>query len=305
MATTGADLPPKVIDCILNNIGQPSHSTFPTERWWRAEGRRNVLSCALVCLYWANKCRQTLFRQDAAFSSFQPTIVRSASQLDELEFGLRRDKSRLQPITDLIDGWYIEQDWKSASWCHRQHITPFKPRRNRGFESRHLALMGPIPSHLPPSALQSPHWSLPRSVPPCFSPFTHVYLTGLHFPAFASLIKLLKHFRFIEHLRLQQITWGVEDFSPMTPLSCVSAGTLRRVAALQCADNALVCVQASRAVGTVHAFSQLSSTEQVVCLGLKEVLSGSRIPSVYTRDQPDLSVTDNKGLDIFRTYLVI
>lgn len=59
MPATAADLPPELFPLILDYLRTDNRGY---EEYIRDVWVRDMMSCSLVCLYWANRCREYLFR---------------------------------------------------------------------------------------------------------------------------------------------------------------------------------------------------------------------------------------------------
>lgn len=204
MPLTAADIPPELFPRILAYVGTNDGGFRWNIENMDDESRRDLKSCSLVCLDWANRCRDILFTREIG--------VLSQDELKTLGFYACHGSHRLKPVQDLIRKWHLEQTWTSRSWCHMRYSTPFRPRYTRihpypnwgvheDDDGYQLTLRGPIPAGLPVSCLRSPHWSLPRSLPACYTRFMCLVLSDIHFPSLLSLVKLIRHFKCLRNLR--------------------------------------------------------------------------------------------------------
>lgn len=182
MPATGADLPPEVIVIIPTWVGTNPYGVLE-QFWWKVEGLPDLQRCALVCLYWANKCRRWIF---AGRIRPRTTCItpRSLAELEELEFYAVHGSACLEALKDLVRSWTIEQHWNANSWCHHRQWSLFKCKHIQN-SGRRSALTGPKLPSLPLTVLHIPHWSIPKTLPSCFTPFIRVELSDVHFPSLA------------------------------------------------------------------------------------------------------------------------
>lgn len=276
MPTTAANIPPELFPLLLSYVGTDERGAgAPWERR-RGEGLRDLQSCSLVCLDWANMCRPVIFGS-------KPVTVLSLEHMEGLEFYARHGSVRLTPIRTLLTGWELEQTWTSPSWCHRPHETAARLDCSVAADHR-LHLSGPVPSGLPPSALHSPHWSLPRSMPASFTPVGVLHLADIHFPSLSSFVKHIRHFKSLRKLCLVRITWDEDDSTIVRSLPC----GLAYVKAEECTDNAHLCAIAfdairSRSGTTPSSFGRLRPRERHVCLQVISIPTAPRphVTSVF------------------------
>lgn len=256
MPATGAHIPPELLPLILEYVGTGDRGEG--EVWDRNEGEgpRDLQSCSLVCVDWANRCRPVVFGR--------PITMRSQKDMESLDFYAKHGSKRLVPIAHWIWKWTLEQTWALRSWCHLRYNSSFRLPNPDGHhpDGKHLELRGPVPSSLPVSALHSPHWSFPRSMPACYTPFTTLYLTDIHFPSLSSLFKLVRHFKSLSQLYLEKITWDQVEVMAPVPHSRI---TDLNMEARDCTDNVYAPV-ALAALCSGSAFFRLYPEERHACL---------------------------------------
>lgn len=264
MPATAADLPPELFPLILDYL-----PTNDQGREWNVEREvwvRDMMSCSLVCLYWANLCRLYLF-------SRHKVEINSLAEFLTLESYAADGCTRLVPLYDVIPRFTVEQTWDSAAWCYR-----ISKSRLRALRWSDLVLSGPVPSHLPRAAYRSPHWSLPRSMPSCYLPSTIVTLRDIHFPCLSDLLALLSHFKHSEgYITLERVTWAEVDIHGPVPSFGRRQETRQRhwptVSARGCTDDTVVCILATGALETC-AMSHLRETELANISALVRVITG-------------------------------
>lgn len=192
--------------------------------------------------------------------------------MELLGFYAKHGSKRLVPIAHRLYRWTLEQTWASRSWCHLRYTSSFRlPNPDTPYtdgkgidlcDGKGIHLHGPVPSSLPVSALHSPHWSLPRSMPACYTPFVHLILYDIHFPSLSSLFKLVRHFKSLRWLHLITITWDQVEVMAPVPRSRI---TDLYVNARGCTDDVYAPV-ALAALGPRSAFWRLCLEERQACL---------------------------------------
>lgn len=284
---TGADIPPELLPLILDYVGTNDRGKGYSWSRRAGNGLQDLQSCSLVCVDWANRSRRVLFNKGIA--------VLSQEQMESLDFYAKHGSKRIVPIAHGIYRWDLEQTWASRSWCHLRYTSSFclanTDKNNRNADGKRLKLCGPVPSSLPVSALHSPHWSIPRSMPACYTPFIELILTDIHFPSLSSLFKIVRHFRSLRYLYLIRITWDqVEVMAPVLR----SRITDLYVEARGCTDN-LYAPVALASLCPRSAFSRLCPEERQACLAW--VQHGIVLPPGAVRDHTDLAAGSLLGAD--------
>lgn len=241
---TAMDIPPELFKNILNYIAAPNYGNGPVSfsyACWRLH------DCSLVCAFWAEKCRQIVY-QGAQLE------IWSRTRADGLRWmALKRSSSRITPIPELIKNVAV-------------HIKPRKVLKDDGPSWLHL-LFAPLvhkklsqsplmmdheehtfPRRFPLASFKSPHWSLPRSIPPSFSPYRKVELRNMHFHSYSNFVKFIGHFTHAEEFTFAKMTWDANATGGPGPLRSFTARRrpLKKVTAEGCTDNTLVFLQATK-----------------------------------------------------------
>ncbi|KAI0083241.1 hypothetical protein BDY19DRAFT_711092 [Irpex rosettiformis] len=205
---------------------------------------RNATTCSLVCLHWANRCRQWLFRNKrlkiCSFEEAQ-TLIRYATQ----------GCASLVPVHKLIESIWVEQRYdRRQSFCDRLYMLKVK----LGVRLSELNLIGPVPHGFPPCKLDTPHWSLPPSVatPPSLLPYGVIRVINAHLPSMKHVSKYVRHFVRSLNIHLEGMTWDTDGQEPQLHLyrrgSHKVEGESFQVSASKCTDNFYLCLL----VATVH-----------------------------------------------------
>lgn len=266
---TGAYLPTELLPHVLKYIGTADNGSLRLYTGGmenlQEEYGREMERCTLVCVDWANRCRQRLFYK-------RIFDLRSAADLAALEALTKRGSTRLIPLVSPISGFHVMQNWEKGSWCHKLTHTFLHTRTMRP-NTRYLALLGPFPPGLPPAALRSPHWSLPRTMPSTFTQFTAVHLRNIHFPSLFDIAKITKHFKLTHTLRFERVTWDKDDIETLAPIRPVSNASLTKVDAITCTNDLVICIEASHLLGSSIPFRELSQEDQTFCTQLARTAS--------------------------------
>lgn len=250
--STAADLPPELFPFILDYVRTDDEGWIGDREDWA----RDMMSCSLICLDWANRCRYYLFNDEKV-------TVKSSTELSIMESYARNGSTRLVPLPQLFRALKVEQTWQSSAWVWRVHAFNLHTGRRSTDEDK-LVLRGPVPPHLSREAYRSPHWSLPRSLPTCYHPFKRVELRDIHFPCLSDLYALLRHFKYASTIVFLNMTWSKTDDvgSPVVfqlPRRSNEEGIVE-VTAKGCTDNSLPCIQAFAHRGSAS-FSYMGEKE--------------------------------------------
>lgn len=218
---TAADLPSELITRIIEDLFISCHwaitAPFKSNYISPQEATDVLKNWSLVSIDWANTVRQWWFFRHEAF-------LCSRDEFELLIEHIEHGSTRLNMLSDVVQYWRLRQDWHSRSWCHQWSMLfhrrqPLSKKSEDSPIGQSITLQGPIPSHFPPSAFHSPHWSLPRSLPSCFLRFTSVTLSDIHFPSLANFSKLIRHFAHLNGLSLQDV---VVDNLDAVSLPCIT-----------------------------------------------------------------------------------
>lgn len=297
---TAADIPHELLPLILEYVGTDDNGRGdPRDRGQDTD----LQDCSLVCVDWANRCRPVLLDMWIE--------VCSREELKSFEFYGKHGSRRLPPAADFIQGWFLRQTWEGRSWCHVRYTSSFRAKNpykhGPHADGLGLELRGPVPPSLPVSSLHSPHWSLPRSMPACYTPFTHLTLDDIYFPSLSSLVKLLRHFRYLSELDLWKITWAEDSVGVVSPVAHATT-TYFSVSAIHCTDNRRICTLAQDILGRNSPFRQLRAQERDACLALLHPVPRQSPPNRLeppgaTGDERDLPWT-SLVFSIFRTLQI-
>lgn len=135
MPTTAADLPTELFPLILDNL---CRDDFGEEEEKRDVWVRDMTSCSLVCLYWANRCRCYLCRR-------HKLVIKSLMEFLTLEAYAVNGCTHLVPLYSVISRLdvdvYLEQTWQSVAWFYRTNKSRFLQP-----QATYLVLRGPVPA---------------------------------------------------------------------------------------------------------------------------------------------------------------
>ncbi|KAI0083439.1 hypothetical protein BDY19DRAFT_1032245 [Irpex rosettiformis] len=228
-------IPPELFDTILfylclgYNPGRWSNDTSSC---------RQITMCSLVCIRWANLCRQVLFckRKLTIHSSEEvQTFVKYATQ----------GCPSLIPIHTLIESISVEQRYDIRySFCNRIYMLKAK----YGIRLFELMLIGPVPEGFPSSGLDTPHWGLSPSVitPPSLLSYDEITVEDVHLPSFRHVVKYVRHFAQAGSIDFNHLTWDTDGQEPQLPFYRRGSHKVKNrslyMYAEECTDNFLLCL---------------------------------------------------------------
>ncbi|KAI0083218.1 hypothetical protein BDY19DRAFT_744018 [Irpex rosettiformis] len=228
-------IPPELFDTILFYLCLDSDPDYTKGQEFL---RRAIMLCSLVCLRWANLCREALFRDKELFidsSEKERTLVKYATQ----------GCPSLVPIHKLIESISVEQGYDVRhSFCDRVYM--FKAKF--GVRLSSLTLDGPVPEGFPPCKLDTPHWGLPPSVitPPSLLSYDKIYVLNVHLPSFRHVVKYVRHFAQAGRIVFDDLTWDTNGQEPQLPSYRRGSRKVENknleVSAEDCTDNFLLCL---------------------------------------------------------------
>ncbi|KAI0094183.1 hypothetical protein BDY19DRAFT_8053 [Irpex rosettiformis] len=210
---------------------------FEFDREYEMAGPAYTLrSCSLVCLYWANQSREYMFRgarlyistlQNAQFFrryaiAGSPNLVPDCTLVRVIDVSVLCSKTK-RSYLDLV---YLPQTSNKL---------------------RELEIYGPLPKGIPPSMLDTPHWSITNlaPLPPSITAYQAVKIRHIDFPSFRHLVKYFKYFNAATDYYLENITW--DGKTPSTLSHFTKPATRHRqsitVRAQLCTDGLLLCLQ--------------------------------------------------------------
>ncbi|KAI0748977.1 hypothetical protein BC629DRAFT_1599073 [Irpex lacteus] len=195
-----ARIPPELFDNILFYVNVHCRSGTYLER--KRGGRtsrdmhNNLTQCSLVCLFWANKCREHMFSE-------RTLKINSYEDAEIFRRYVIGGCPRLTPVHQLISQIVVYQDYKSGrSFLHLLNLLNIQDKLNS------LLINGPVPDGFHPAKLDTPHWSIPLCivVPSSFLK-KRIILENVHLPSFYHVTKYIRHFSCAAYMELTAITW--------------------------------------------------------------------------------------------------
>ncbi|KAI0763910.1 hypothetical protein BC629DRAFT_1596844 [Irpex lacteus] len=201
-----ARVPPELFDDILFyvNINRAS------QRWCtrvtnlqRNRGRpsaKDILTdlkqCSLVCLFWANRCREHIFRD----RTLEINYYEDAEIFRRYVVG---GCPRLTPVDHLISEIQVSQGYDSRrSFLDLLYLPDIQDKLTS------LAIRGPVPDSFNPAKLDTPHWGIPPHIIVSSSFLqSNIFLEGIHLPSLYHIIKYIKHFSCATYIKFREITW--------------------------------------------------------------------------------------------------
>lgn len=179
---------------------------------------------------------------------------------------------------------HVELDCQSGTypWLHHFGLPGVRMTKS------HLTITSRYGGYSPPR-IASPHWKLPRSLPPSYTPFTEVTFHGYRSSTMEALALLLRHFKFTRRFVFDDVVWPndeTEDVS--TAVSLVSSKRpVRRgscyVESRRCTQGGVLCFLVS-AAHSGHPFHGLPSSQATIVVSFlrqvnkQSLISRSNLP---------------------------
>ncbi len=252
----GAILPPELFPTVLKWVSRNDDraATFDRLNMEASRSRKKVdrrqfrlevdkagpaytlRSCSLVCLYWANQCRNYVFR-DANFPiwSFEKAELFRKYSVD----GCRN----LVPICTLIKSITVVMACKESRRSFLDLI--YLPQTRGKLDT--VRIIGPLPGAIPLVKQDTPHWSVTNlgTPPPIATAYETVVIYKINFPSFGHLVRYFKYFNAAETYYLTNLTW--DGKTPNHFAQFFKPAIRRRksitVQVRQCTDDLIICLQ--------------------------------------------------------------
>lgn len=174
---TAADIPPELFEKIAYYIATGNHGRLLS---------RDLMNCSLASAFWAEQCRRAFYG-----GPLPAPKIRTRSRAESFrQMALKGKTGRLTSIPELVKSLDIFVYSGERSWLHLLFVPPMNKKLPRStLDVNHYKHA--IPSSFPLASFNSPHWALPRSIPPSFTPYKIVRLGNIHFIPFQTLSSLL------------------------------------------------------------------------------------------------------------------
>ncbi|KAI0763889.1 hypothetical protein BC629DRAFT_1443095 [Irpex lacteus] len=236
-------IPPELFEDILfyvnvNRVSQRRDQRPEGEDLTRNRGLQNSVdiladlkSCSLVCLFWANICRQYMF-------SGKTVEITCYEDAEVFVRHVVRGCPRITPVHRLIRTIDVKQFYssrwappgheskKKTSFLHLLYLPVIRDKL------QWLFIYGPVPDDFNPARLDTPHWSIPPSmvVPNTFLRDA-ISIKSVHLPSFYHVTKYIRHFSCLYYISFKDLTWDGQT-SPLLPQASSMATRRRRPASL-------------------------------------------------------------------------
>lgn len=252
----GAHIPPELFPRILFYVSlddrrkqirehaeaEARRTNTPIDDWdlltklMEASPAFGLRACSLVCRYWANLSREYLFTD-------RMLTIRTAEEAKVFGYYAAHGSQELIPIAGLIKGMHVVYLYHSS---HRSilDLLHVPLMRDKLFD---LSLRGPFPDTLPPSKLDTPHWSVTNTaaLSPSVTAYRKVVLSSMDFPSLLHAIKYIKHFKYASEISLNSLTWDGKTLVPLTYMKQNTRCYRRQieVSVEKCTDDVFLCWQ--------------------------------------------------------------
>lgn len=252
--------------------------------WLPHVSLRGQLNCALVCVYWAQEIRQSLYDKRAVW------LVTEEQAKGFRKLLVHRGSKRLTPILDMIADINIRQNAHSRAWhhillCLIPFIPPYKLRRLHIYGQRSVG---------PPS----PHWGVPKRLPSFTTPYRRLWLSNLRFASLHALVTLLRQFPCLEELDLLYLRWDDNDIHAQAhPLPLITPQRrqplLSRITMSECGDDALLFLHLAQLRPHGHSLLKTLSDEDQGAVS--EIINVVWLAGVQDVWRIDFTVTSLSG----------
>ncbi|KAI0083303.1 hypothetical protein BDY19DRAFT_910691 [Irpex rosettiformis] len=198
-------------------------------------GRSMCGAISLVCLRWASLCREALFHD-------KQITIRSSEEVQTFTKYATQGCPSLVPIHTLIKSICVEQRYDMRhSFCDRvYHML----KARFGVRLHSLTLAGPVPEGFPSCKLDTPHWSLPPSVPtpPSLLSYDEITVERVHLPSFRHVVKYVRHFAQAGNIEFEGLTWDADGQEPQLPFSRRNPRKVKDKDLYVCGDPSVLAV---------------------------------------------------------------
>lgn len=220
---SAADLPPELFANIIWYLDMDFGDWPLPSRHLHDTG---LVTGSLVCLYWAQQCRQMLYKGRA----IQITSMKRAVRLRNLVVGA--GSKSLTPIVKMIgkvDMWYnrLPEDGRSYPDIPGLQLSQFgrfdmQNVSDDMLQSRHHpqaneVIRQRIPSLPAGMRLGSPRWDVQKTLPYSLTSYRELALIDVCFGSLSDLRRFLRHFQRLEVLDLKRVRWTSADWHPRAP----------------------------------------------------------------------------------------
>lgn len=196
---TGADLPPELVQHIINQL-------TPRDLWVKVQ-KRDLNTCALVCRHWARICRPVIFRA---------LNLRDRNDVVSL---ISFVQSPISIIRDYLHTIRLMPNAEDRPWVHLLSTSLYPLLLPYQVMLISLTLEGPLSSSLP--SIRTIHPMLPRSPASLSTRIAYLALRNIHFSRINSLMHLVWELPDLTYFIGEQLTWP--QITPAVP-----QGWLRR-----------------------------------------------------------------------------
>ncbi|KAI0763892.1 hypothetical protein BC629DRAFT_1737939 [Irpex lacteus] len=200
-----AYIPPELFENILfyvnvNRVSQRKYGNGILKRYYRERLHPddiliNLKQCSLVCLFWANKCREYMF-------SARILEIRSYEDAKIFRRYVVGGCPRLTPVQQLISKLDVTQNYiERSSFLDLLYLPAIQDKLDA------LHINGPVPPGFNSAKLDTPHWGIPTCIVVPNSFMRHIVLKHVHFPSFRHVTKYMRHFTCATYIHFEGIRW--------------------------------------------------------------------------------------------------
>lgn len=196
-ASAAARIPEELFPYIIQYLPVPIDDYYLPRDRIRDSG---VVVGSLVCMDWAKRCREMLFRE----RTVRIGSMESAVRFRNLVMGAGCE--RLTAIVGMIAEVDVEHDLDKdgRSWYHI--LGALMPRLPRS-KFRMFYIKGPRSKLAAGLRFRTPYWGVAKPLPQFVTQYRRLYLRELHFASIGDLVCFADHFPHLEELQLLLLTW--------------------------------------------------------------------------------------------------
>ena len=238
MHGTGVGIPRDLFSNIIWYIC----SDGPRKYFYDEKLPSDMLSSALVCVFWAEECRRLMYRDIAV----NITTMAQAVRFRDIVTGSAKHK-QFTPIGDLIKSVDVTYSLKDGEepWFHvvgllAPHLEPHKLGKLffTTAKNYHDNQISPIYMHTS-RTIRSLYWNIPRSLPSFATPYRKVMLYELHFASTRTIVTIVRQFKLLRELELSRLTWDHDTPADVqwAPCDPPTKDFLSSIKVERCKDN--------------------------------------------------------------------
>lgn len=226
--SAAARIPPELFPSIIDHLDPERFARLPRS------DVRGELNWSLVCVSWAQQCRQVFFQ------GIWIGTMKQAAGFRNLVMGVC--SKRLTPLVDLIESMVVEHRLYADARALFPTVGALLPRLPPS-KLRQFRVWGPALKLSADVRLRSPLWATPSRFAHLLAPYRELRLFYLHFASLGDVARFVDHFPHLEELELYRVAWDKNDVHVVTPSQVAprpnARRSLRSIDVVECTDDLL------------------------------------------------------------------